>query len=66
MIVNLSDINKTSELTHCLPPAILRLYKNCDTRATMFMVYHAQSITQCNNDILGVYPNPKTRKRRKS
>ena len=61
IIVNLSDINKTGVFTQHLPDNILLLYKVRHTKATMFMVYNAQSVAQRNNDDLGVYPNPKTK-----
>lgn len=63
IVVNLSDIDKNPVFIHNLPKNLL-LYKEYNKKVSLFMVQHALYVTEHNNQILGVYPNPKTKTRK--
>lgn len=63
MVFNLSDIGKNPVFIHNLPKDIL-LYKEYNKKVSLLMVQNAIYVTEHNNQFLGVYPNPKTKKRK--
>jgi len=64
MVINLCDVNKASVFIHALPPDVL-LYHKISNKVSLFMVHHAQSVAEYNNNILGVYPGPKSKNYKK-
>jgi hypothetical protein len=63
IVVNLSDIDKNPVFIHNIPKYLF-LCKEYSNNASMYMVQYALYVTEHNNQILGVYPNPKTKTRK--
>ena len=63
IVVNLSDIDENPVFIHNLPKYLF-LYKEYNNKVSMFIVDYALYVTEHNNQILGVHPNPKTKTRK--